>query len=148
MTPLFRTATPADLPLLLELMQEFYQEEHLRFDPERTPRAVGQLLENRMYGVAELMTGGEDVVGYLVLSFGFSLEFGGRDALLDELYVRESFRGRGIGRAALQHVEEISRREGIIATHLHVDRGNAGAARLYGAAGYQAHDRDIMTKWL
>jgi GNAT superfamily N-acetyltransferase len=148
MTPLFGHAAPSDADTILELMQEFYREEHLRFDPEKTPRAVGQILENSTHGLIELMMIGEDVAGYLVVTFGFSLEFGGRDALLDELYVRESFRGRGIGRAALQHVEEICRREGIVATHLHVDRGNAAAARLYGAAGYQAHDRDIMTKWL
>jgi GNAT superfamily N-acetyltransferase len=84
----------------------------------------------------------------MVLTFGFSLEFHGRNALLDELYLREEFRGRGLGRASLVRAEEICRREGIRAVHLEVDRVNVRAQEVYRKAGYKDHDRYLLTKWL
>jgi ribosomal protein S18 acetylase RimI-like enzyme len=86
--------------------------------------------------------------GYLVLTFGFSLEFGGRDALIDELYVRENFRGRGLGRASLVLAAEVCREEGIRALHLEVDRVNTRAQGVYRQAGFRDHDRYLLTKWL
>jgi ribosomal protein S18 acetylase RimI-like enzyme len=88
------------------------------------------------------------VAGYAVLAFGFSLEFHGRDAFLDELYVRESFRGSGVGTACLEWLEAVCRAEGVHALHLEVDRTNAGAKRLYHRLGYGDHDRHLLTKWL
>ena len=35
--------------------------------------------------------------GHFVLSFGFDIEFGGRQATLTELYLEERARGRGFG---------------------------------------------------
>jgi len=89
-----------------------------------------------------------ELAGYLVLTFGYSLEFHGRDALVDELYVREAYRGRGAGTLSLAFVEEICRTEGIRALHLEVDRGNERARRLYHRAGYEDHDRYLLTRWL
>ena len=37
---------------------------------------------------------------------------------------------------------------GVNAIHLEVDRGNDPACELYRRAGYQDHDRFLMTKWL
>ncbi len=89
-----------------------------------------------------------EVIGYVVLTFGFSLEFHGRAALLDELYVREQFRGRGAGKASLQWIEAICRREGVHAVRLEVERANTHARAVYRQAGYVAHDRYVLTKWL
>ena len=75
-------------------------------------------------------------------------EFHGRGAWVDELYVREAWRGQGLGRASLAFAEELGRRAGIKALRLEVDRGNARAQRLYRAAGFQDHDRFLLTKWL
>jgi len=95
MNPGFTPAIVADLELVLELMREFYASEHLRFDTAAARRALQQLLKDRACGVVHLIHWDAEVIGYVVLTFGFSLEFHGRAALLDELYVREQFRGRG-----------------------------------------------------
>jgi ribosomal protein S18 acetylase RimI-like enzyme len=87
-------------------------------------------------------------VGYLVLTFGFSLEFHGRDALVDELYVRDAHRGRGAGSACMAHVEELCRDEGVRAVHLEVDHVNLRAKALYHRRGYEDHARHLLTKWL
>ena len=144
----FSVAGPADEETVLSLMREFYEIEHLPFTEEAARAALRQVLEAHRYGVVALMHAGQELAGYLVLTFGFSLEFHGRDALMDELYVRERHRGHGAGTLSLAFVEELCRTEGIRALHLEVDRGNEPARRLYHRAGYVDHDRYLLTKWL
>jgi GNAT superfamily N-acetyltransferase len=144
----FSVAAPADEETVLSLMREFYEIEHLPFVEQAARGALRPLLAGHQWGVVALMHAGEELAGYLVLTFGYSLEFHGRDALMDELYVREAYRCRGAGTLGLAFVEEICRTEGIRALHLEVDRGNEPARRLYHRAGYADHDRYLLTKWL
>jgi ribosomal protein S18 acetylase RimI-like enzyme len=88
------------------------------------------------------------VVGYVVLTFGFSIEYGGRDCFIDELYVVPDARGQGIGTAALEFATEEARKLGIKALHLEVMRGNNGALELYRRHGFAEVDRHLMNKWL
>jgi len=62
---------------------------------------LGAPVQGRILLVQSYNTG---IVGYAVLAFGFSLEFDGRDAFLDELFIAEPCRGQGIGSAVLTAV--------------------------------------------
>jgi ribosomal protein S18 acetylase RimI-like enzyme len=88
------------------------------------------------------------VVGFVVLTFSYSLEFHGRDAFVDELYVRPSHRRRGLGAAALRLSEAACREHGVHALHLEVDGANDPARALYRRWGFDEHARHLMTKWL
>ena len=142
------TATAADEGPLLALIREFYVVEHLPYDEAVLHGALAQLWESPALGRVLLMRDGDEPVGYGVLTFGFSLEYHGRDALVDELYVRESHRGRGAGSAFLAFVEDLCRAEGVRAVHLEVDHVNLRAKALYHRRGYEDHDRHLLTKWL
>jgi len=144
----FSLAAPGDEELVLSLMREFYELEHLTFAEGPARAALRQILESHAHGSVALIHSGEELAGYLVLTFGFSLEFHGRDALVDELYVRQAFRGRGAGTLSLAFVEELCRTEGVHALHLEVDRANEAGQRLYHRAGYRDHDRYLLTKWI
>ena len=144
----FSLATSADEGLLLELMQECYAVEHLPYSAQVASQALRELWANPALGRVYIVHAADTVAGYVVLTFGFSLEFRGRDAMVDELYVRERFRGQGIGTACLRWVEEVCREEGIHALHLEVDHVNTRAKRLYHRVGYQDHDRHLLTRWL
>ena len=133
---------------MLALMQEFYAIEHLRFQVEVARSALRELWSDPALGHVYLIQTGNGAAGYVVLTFGFSLEFHGRDALVDELYVRESHRGQGLGTACLQWLEDVCRADGIHALHLEVDHANLRAKELYHRAGYRDHDRHLLTKWL
>jgi len=148
MEPTFTVAGDGDIEQLVELMHEFYAVEHLTFDEQLTRGALRQILSDGSVGAVYLVGDGDDIVGYLVLTFGFSLEFHGRDALIDELYLRESHRGRGFGKACLRHAEAVCRSEGVRALHLEVGRVNTRAQAVYRKAGYRDHDRHLLTKWL
>lgn len=148
MKPVFTLAGASDVELLIELMQEFYVIEHLQFDEAAARSALEQILHDRRFGVIHVIRVDEAAAGYLVLTFGFSLEFRGRDAFVDELYLRENFRGRGIGKASLELAAAVCLEEGISALHLEVDRVNTRAQDVYRQAGFRDHDRYLLTKWL
>jgi len=148
MKPVFTLADASDVELLIELMQEFYAIEHLGFNERAARGALEQILHDRRFGVIHLIRVDEAPAGYLVLTFGFSLEFRGRDAFVDELYLRASFRGRGIGKASLELADAVCRQEGISALHLEVERVNTRAQEVYRQAGFRDHDRYLLTKWL
>ncbi|HEX8162448.1 MAG TPA: GNAT family N-acetyltransferase [Pyrinomonadaceae bacterium] len=144
----FTPARPADADLLVGLVREFYEFEHIAFDERAARAALLQLLSDGRLGRVFLIRSGGDVAGHLVITFGFSLEFGGRDAFVDELFLRGEFRRRGIGRRALAFAEEQCREAGVGALHLEVERANAAAQELYRRSGFKDHDRYLLTKWI
>jgi ribosomal protein S18 acetylase RimI-like enzyme len=103
-------------------------------------------VDSRDFGIAIVADEGGRIVGYLALVWGFSLEFGGRDAFLDELYVVPDRRGRGIGSALIEAAEAACVQAGAMALHLAVERSNAGACKLYRRLGFTGHDKLLLTK--
>jgi diamine N-acetyltransferase len=148
MEPEFITAETSDVETLLVFMQDFYEHEQLTFDEQIARKALQQILTDDSLGRVFLIRCGGEAVGYTVLTFGFSLEFHGRDAFVDELYIRASHRGRGIGKHALSFLSDVCRELDIRALHLEVERANAVAQGLYRKAGFADHDRYLMTRWV
>ncbi len=144
----FTPADASDAEELVALMREFYAYDHIAFDEGAARRALAQILQDRRFGLVHLIHAGTETAGYLILTFGFSLEFQGRDAFVDELYLREPFRGRGLGKASIEFAAEVCGAEGIGALHLEVERANTRAQALYRRAGFRDHDRYLLTKWL
>ena len=148
MTGTIERATGEAVERLVELMRQFYAEEGYPFDETRTRPALAELMADEALGAVWAFREGEAVVGYLVVTCGFSLEFGGRDAFVDELFVEREHRGRGLGAEALAEAERFCRSRGISALHLEVEHVNTRAKALYGAKGYAEHTRHLMTKRL
>src|SRR5256885_17046261 len=144
----FHPAAHEDVEELLLMMRGLYEHEGLPFDAEATRGALERLLEDERLGRVWLIRSGASAAGYVVLTLGYSLEFRGRDAFLDELYLRPEARGRGAGKTALEFVEGVCRSLGVRALHLEVERANAGAQALYRKSGFVDHDRYLMTKWV
>lgn len=143
-----RAAEGGDLDLVLGMIQGLYASDHIPLEEPRARRALAELLADPSLGKAWLVVAGGEVIGYAVVTLGYSLEFGGRYALLDELFIHETHRGRGAGRQVLRRLEEAGRALGLQAVRLEVERTNRGARELYRRAGFETHDRDLMTLWL
>jgi ribosomal protein S18 acetylase RimI-like enzyme len=141
-----RAAASADLPALLELMRGYYRDDGLEFDERRSGGAMARLIAEPQWGRVWLLQLDGAVVGYLALCIGFSLELGGNDAFIDEVFVLPGHRGRGHGRALLEFAAQQAQLLGIRALHLEVDRSNRVAQGLYESLGYRRRDRYfIMT---
>jgi len=144
----FRPATTADEPTLLELMREFYRGEGMAWDEPAARAALHGLLADPALGRGVLIEMDGALAGYLAVCFGYSLEFQGRDAFVDELYVREPFRGRGLGARALEIAAELCRAAGVRALHLEVERRNTRAQEVYRKAGFVDREHYLMTRRL
>ena len=142
----FRLAQPADADILMQLMREYCVFDHLPFDEQTRRRTCAQFLGDESQGRLWLILSEGAPVGYLILALGFSFEYGGRDAFIDEVYICETHRGRGVGKRALEFAEEQCRALGVGALHLEVGRENINAHALYRKVGFIDHDRYLLTK--
>jgi GNAT superfamily N-acetyltransferase len=70
------------------------------------------------------------VAGHLVLTFCHSMEYGGRSAFIDDLFVRPELRNRGVGRALVGHARSVCEELGVRAMHL-----ESGADQRAGTGG-------------
>jgi GNAT superfamily N-acetyltransferase len=95
---------------LLASVRAYYAFDGIRFEVNGMRAAILSLLESPALAEAWLVQDRAEYVGHFVLSFGFDLELGGRQATLTELYLAEHARGRGLGSAALHFVQEPSAR--------------------------------------
>jgi GNAT superfamily N-acetyltransferase len=143
-----RLASVGDIEGVLPMMADFYAFERLPYDEARSRRLLWELLADPQLGRLIVLESGEDLLGYMVLGFGFSLEFGGRDVFVDEFYVRPDHRGQGIGTAALEFAATLCREMGIRAMHLEADYFNERAHLFYRRLHFRDHTRHLMTRWL
>jgi ribosomal protein S18 acetylase RimI-like enzyme len=142
----FQRASPDDAEALLPMMKDFYAEEGYPFDLETARAALLPLLQDDSKGRVWVIRDNGTAVGYAVLALGWSLEYRGRDAFVDEIYVVPSHRRRGLGRRALAIVDEACREIGVRALHLEVEKDNDRARDLYRTHGFADHDRVLMSK--
>lgn len=145
----FRAVTGSDVGTLLEFMRALYQEDgSTPLEPDAAEAALRRLLDAPERGMVWLIRRHEQPVGYLVLTWGYSLEFHGRDAFIDELYVAPSARGQGLGRQAVEWAETVCRAHGAGAMHLEVELDNERAHALYRRSGFAERGLRLMTKRL
>jgi len=144
----FRLAVEADAGVLLEFMRAYYAFDGHAFDQEKARVALSALLNEANLGRAWLILDGDKPAGYIVLCFGYSLEWLGRDAFIDEFYLREEYRGRGWGRASMEFVEEAARKAGIRTLHLEVVQENTTALEVYRKLGFREHASTFLSKWI
>ena len=144
----FRRAGVSDIDALLPMICELCGFDRTPFDEGAARRALAQLVGDESLGGAWLVESGGLTAGYLVITNGFSLEFGGRDAFIDELFLREEFRGRGLGRRALEFAEDFCRGRGVRALLLEVEHDNTAAQEVYRRSGFENRDFYLMAKRL
>lgn len=144
----FLPAKLDDLDALTRLERQYYLEDGYPFAENEARTAIARLIEDPSLGRIWLAWDGQTPVGYVVLALGYSLEYRGRDAFIDEIYFLPSHRGRGLGAKGLALAEAACRELGVRALHLEVERDKEAAQALYRKQGFVDHERYLMTKRL
>jgi ribosomal protein S18 acetylase RimI-like enzyme len=147
-SPQFGIAGPSDAELILDFMRDYYAFDGHGYDREKARAALIPLLENPNFGRTWIILDGSSPVGYAAICFGYSLEWLGRDAFVDEIYLVDAYRDRGWGRRTMAFLEHESRELGIRALHLGVTKGNHRALHLYESIGFVRHDSTFLTNWI
>jgi ribosomal protein S18 acetylase RimI-like enzyme len=143
----FKSAVPGDLPILLKFIRDFHGMSGYPFNQKNVQECLINLMNNNL-GRAWIIEYDSKAVGYIIFTFGYSIEYKGRDAFIDELYIEKEYRGKGIGKEAMKFVVKESRTLGISAVHLEVERNNDAAINLYNKFDFKDNGRTLMTRWI
>jgi diamine N-acetyltransferase len=144
----FRPAHAGDVDAILAMMHGYYAHDGYTFVAEEARAAALMLIDHPSLGRLWVAVHGDTVVGYVAVALGFSFEYRGREAFVDELFIAQTHRGRGLGREALEIAEAYCREAGVNALHLEVERHREPALELYRRRGFEDYGRYLMTKWL
>ena len=141
------SATLEDVPQLVRMMEEFYAEAGFSLDRDWAGDSFSALLADRSRGAIWIVFKDGQPAGYAVLTLRFSMEHGGLDAFIDDLFIRPAHRRRGLGRLALEALFHECRKRGVVAVHVEVGRDNAPAQSLYASYGLARRKdlRDVLT---
>ena len=140
-----RKASPSDVEQLIAMMDEFYAEGGFPLNHHRTTEAFTTLIADDRLGCVFFIQAGAEDVGYVVVTLCYSMEFGGPNAFVDDLFVRKPFRGAGLGTAALTGLRDEFTKRGVRAIHVVTGRDNAAAQAVYRRAGFAHTDRELLT---
>lgn len=141
----FVSAYAADGAALLAMVRAFHAEDGHPLDAS-SEEAVLRIAAGEELARAWIVRRAAEAVGYLILTLGYSVEYGGRDGFIDDLYLKPEVRGQGVGRALLAFALERAAALGINTLHLEVETGNARAQRLYLDAGFEETGRRLMRR--
>jgi ribosomal protein S18 acetylase RimI-like enzyme len=143
-----RPATVDDVDALLPMIRELFRDESIAWDVERTRVGLAKLLGDAELGRVLIAKHGRFVCGYAIVTWGYDLEFAGRDCFLTDIFVVPELRAQGVGARLLAAIEQAAREAGAGALHLQVRADNPDARRLYERAGFQASPRIFLSKTL
>jgi ribosomal protein S18 acetylase RimI-like enzyme len=136
-----RRAVPGDLDRLIELHAEFCALDAHPFNPVRARAAFEPLLTGDRHGIAWIA---DRPAAYAVLTWGWSIEAGGAEAVLDEIYVAE--RGVGVGSLLIEHVVADAERRGLARVFLETELHNERVRGFYTRHGFDADDSVWMSR--
>lgn len=130
-----RAIQPEDRAEILEMMQTFYTSPAVFTDgsSEIFERDFAACIGDDPFLEGFVFAYGEEIAGYAMIAKSFSTEFGKRCIWLEDLYLKEQYRGMGIGSQFLEYLTAI------YADHLirlEVEDDNEAAVHTYRKYGF------------
>jgi GNAT superfamily N-acetyltransferase len=129
---MIRAIGPKDHQEYLRLVDLFYHSEAVEhtIPPEYYERTFQELLRSNDYLEGYLLLEEKETAGYALLAKTFSQEAGGMVWWIEELYLLPEYRGKGLGKAFFQWLDE-NRPDAVKRFRLEVEADNVGAKSLY-----------------
>lgn len=143
--PRIRSAEPRDVAVIIELVRELAIYE--KAEPEALMSAeqlhAALFAEHAsVYGLVASKTPGGTVVGFALYFLNFSTWRGVNGIYLEDLFVLDTERGTGLGKALLQTLATIAADRGYARIEWSVLKWNAPSIKFYESIGATA-----MTEW-
>ena len=140
-----RRATAADVPVLVDLMREFYAEAGFSLPAAQAARTFDRLLTTPDLGAVWLMLSEGVPAGFVVLTVAFSMEYGALRGFVDDLFVAPRFRQSGLATEALAAVKRSCAERDVRALLVETSSTNEPAMRTYRRAGFQENGRLLLS---
>jgi GNAT superfamily N-acetyltransferase len=139
-------STRADLAVLLEMIRDFNLMDRHPHDDDRVREALIRLLDGNEFGQVWQIATGDGARGYCVIAWSYSLESGGRECIVDEIFVTD--RGRGLGAQLLEGALRGARRAGVKVAFLETEAHNERVRSFYRRHGFIGEDSIWMRRAL
>lgn len=125
-----------DKELFLDFLNRFYHSEAVLHptDRELHLNIFNEIIRSEAYLLCYVFELDGENAGYALLSKSFCPEVGGSIIWIEQLYINEEFRGKGIAGEFLSFIEKEFSPDRI---RLEVEEDNANAIRLYRKNGYR-----------
>jgi ribosomal protein S18 acetylase RimI-like enzyme len=140
----FKPLEIRDISTITHMMQDFYAIDNYPIDIEESKKLFQEFITNENLGKSWLIYSEKEIVGYIILTFIFSFEYGGKIAFVDELFIKETARGKGIGKEAIQFIQREVPKLSLKLLYLEVEPHNENAQKLYLAHDFELHNRKLM----
>lgn len=149
MTTAIHLCGPEQEEQLLTLIARCHDELGITSTPEHRKAAATPLLRGAPQGAAYLFGPARAPTGYVVVSFGWSIQLGGMTATIDDIYIRPSVRRRGIGREVVHAIARMLKAVSVRAMHLRSEHSET-AYHVFGqVTGFSMRDdKRQMTRML
>lgn len=131
------TVSPNESELLKDYVEALYRFEGDFEAIVNIEEGVKSLFKNEALATPYFIKQGNEKIGYVILTRYHSVEKGGLTIYIDELYVEERFRRRGVGKTILDEVVNIARREKAKALWANTEHNNEGSQRFFKNAGFR-----------
>lgn len=131
-----RPANSADQESVLALLRIYCDEANTPLSDQHLLAGLIPLLEKNQHGVV-LVAEDEEIIGYSILTWGWGIESGGMEALVDEMLIHPSRRGEGIGELLMQATLEQAKQAGVNVVFLETEQDNPRSRKLYTRLGFE-----------
>lgn len=141
-----RRAITADQDALLQLMRGYCAEVGTEHSDEHLLDAMLPLIEREALG--DLLVAEENgiLAGYLVITWGWGIESGGAEALIDEMYVTPEFRHKGVGTILMTDAQSRASEKDVMVIFLETEQSNPESRELYDRLGFEIESSIWMSK--
>ena len=140
----FKPLEISDIEVITQMMKDFYAIDNYPMDVEVAKNLFQEFISNEHLGKSWLIYSENEIVGYIILTFIFSFEYGGKIAFVDELFIKETARGKGFGKEAIQFIQREVPKLSLKLLYLEVEPHNENAQKLYLAHDFELHNRKLM----
>lgn len=140
----FEELKSVNINIITHLMSDFYAIDNYPIDIETTKRNFAYFIEQPQLGRVFEIHYEKKIVGYILFATLFSFEFGGTIAFLDELYISEKMRGKGLGKMAVEFAKNFAKEQDYKVLYLEVEPHNKKAQELYKNSEFKTHHRSLM----
>ena len=143
---MIRRAQIADLPQLAQLFDDY----RVFYRKDSDLSAANDFIKERMLAEESVIfvhESGSDITGFTQLYPIFSSTSMRRIWLLNDLYIKPDFRGRGISKELIEAAKEHSRQTNASGLLLETEKANKIGNRLYPSVGFELNEETNYYWW-
>ncbi len=141
-----RRALPADASAILALLDAYSKEVETHLDVDQLAAGMMPLIEQPELGDLLVADQNGSLVGYVVITWGWGIESGGAEALVDEMFVTSEFRNQGVGTLLMTAAIERAREQEVKVVFLETESNNPESRVLYDRLGFELESSIWMSR--